>query len=327
MTKMKWSGPISFEPVYQEKVWGGRRLESVYGRRLPKEGVLYGESWELVDREKEQVAIQSGPAAGRTLNDLWMNERRSVFGCGLLAHSASRCPLLVKILDARDDLSIQVHPPASAVASVGGEPKSEMWYIAHADPGAKLYVGLREGVTRTDFEGGINGGRTRDQVHVIEPSAGEFIFIPSGRLHAIGAGLLIYEIQQNSDTTFRVYDWDRPGTDGKLRQLHVDQSLKCIDFTDVEPRMGVPRGEVLVECEHFQVRRRVVPWGETTAAADDGAASVVTVVTGEVRCGDASFRAGDFFLVPAEAEESVRQLRNVGSADAQVLLTSLPDGS
>ncbi|MGY8688708.1 MAG: type I phosphomannose isomerase catalytic subunit, partial [Verrucomicrobiales bacterium] len=263
MERTLWTSPFIFSPIYKEKVWGGRSLASVFGRQLPN-GTNYGESWELVDREGEQVPIQNGPSAGKTLHDLWAHERCSVFGEAFENHPSSRFPLLVKILDARDDLSIQVHPPAGVAPSLNGEPKTEMWYIAHAERGSKLYVGLRNGVSRDDFESGITGGLTQDQVHAITPKAGDFIFIPSGRLHAIGAGLLIYEIQQNSDTTYRVFDWNRPGTDGQPRDLHVKESMKCIDFNDIEPVMDTPAGETLVECEHFHVLRRSVPHGQPT---------------------------------------------------------------
>ena len=317
-----WSEPIVFEPVYKEKVWGGRSLESVYGRRLPN-SVNYGEAWELVDRENEHVVVTSGPAAGKTLHDLWVQDRESVFGTPHLGNASERFPLLVKILDARDDLSIQVHPPAEVAPTLHGEPKTEMWYIAHAEPDAKLYVGLRDGITREAFEEGIASGQTQDQVHAITPKQGEFIFIPSGRLHAIGAGLLIYEIQQNSDTTYRVFDWNRPGTDGNPRDLHVNESLQCIDFEDVEPEMDVPDGDTLVQCEHFHVLRKRLTPDSTTPATPPDQAAVVTVVEGTVQSGPRNFQPGDFFLVPAHSDTSVREL-NALDGPAEVLLTWLP---
>ena len=194
-----WNAPLRFVPLYKEKVWGGRHLESVYGRNLAGDAA-YGESWELVDREDDQSVVADGAWEGRSLHDLWKDHREEVFGEALVAHPSPRFPLLVKILDATDDLSIQVHPPAPVAEALRGEPKTEMWYVARAEPGAKLYVGLRRGVDREAFEKGISEGQTRCQVHALEPKAGEFIFIPSGRLHAIGAGLLIYEIQQNRGT-------------------------------------------------------------------------------------------------------------------------------
>ena len=149
-----------------------------------------------------------------------------------------RFPILVKILDAGEKLSLQVHPTARVAAQLGGEPKTEMWYIADARPGAELYVGLRRGVTRAEFERRIREGTVADCFHRVRVRPGDVMFLPSGRVHGIGAGIVIFEIQQNSDTTYRVFDWNRPGLDGKPREVHVEQSLKCIDFEDFEPALA-----------------------------------------------------------------------------------------
>jgi mannose-6-phosphate isomerase len=287
--------------LYVERVWGGRQLESVYGRKLPRPDRPYGESWEIVDREPEQSVVAEGPWAGKSLHELWTGHREEIFGAGL--PEEPRFPLLIKILDASDKLSIQVHPPAGVAERLGGEPKTEMWYIAAAEPGAKLYVGLRKGVTRSDFEHAIAEGTVADCVHVIEPKAGESIFIPSGRLHAIGGGLLIYEIQQNSDTTYRVFDWNRLGLDGKPRQLHVVESLASINFDDFEPGMDTPAGEVLAECPHFRVAKKEIAAGESFGNPDPDRFSILTVVEGVLTDADGRrFEAGDFLLLPAGAE-------------------------
>ncbi len=248
---MRFDQLLHFTPHYHARVWGGRRLESVLKRTLP-DAQPYGESWELVDRERDQSRVASGPLAGTSLHDLWTQHRAEVFG-GLLADAdAARFPLLIKILDCSDDLSIQVHPPASVAEALGGEPKTEMWYVAYADPGARIYAGLREGVTRERFERALAEGTVADCVHHVEAHTGDSLFVPSGRLHALGGGLLIYEIQQNSDTTYRVFDWNRLGLDGKPRALHVDESLQSIDFSDVEPSLAHIDG-VLAACEYFRV--------------------------------------------------------------------------
>jgi mannose-6-phosphate isomerase len=148
-----------------------------------------------------------------------------------------RFPLLIKLLDAQDRLSLQVHPPMQKAAALGGEPKTEMWYIAQAAPAAELYVGLKRGVTRAEFEKKIQTGDVAGCFHRVPVKAGDTMFLPSGRVHAIGAGLVIFEIQQNSDTTYRVFDWNRIGLDGKPRELHVAQSLESIDFNDFEPAL------------------------------------------------------------------------------------------
>ena len=250
---MPFAGLLHFSPIYQTRIWGGRRLETVLGRPLP-DGQPYGESWDLVDREKEQSVVASGPRAGITLHELWTAHRAEVFGPAWTAATSPRFPLLIKILDCADDLSIQVHPPAAVAPSLGGEPKTEMWYVAHADPGARIYAGLRAGVTREDFERGLADGSVASRVHSLDAHTGDSLFVPSGRLHALGAGLLIYEIQQSSDTTYRVFDWNRLGLDGRPRELHVAESLACIDFDDVEPSLSHDAG-VLAASPFFRVSR------------------------------------------------------------------------
>ncbi len=307
--------PIVFEPLYMQRVWGGRELERQYGRELP-DGAPYGESWEIVDRESEQSVVRGGRFAGKTLHELWTGHREEIFGADL--PDSGRFPLLIKVLDAREDLSIQVHPPLHRAAGLGGEPKTEMWYIAGADPGAKLYVGLKKGVTRGDFEKAIEEGGVADCVHEIEPKSGDSIFIPSGRLHAIGAGFLIHEIQQNSDTTYRVFDWNRVGLDGKPRELHVEESLASIDFGDFEPGMDVPNGTVIAECEFFRVEKVELVAGESLGKREAGRFSIFSVAEGEVACGSVRFGKGDFFLLPQGGGVVV------AGSGAVVLRTTLP---
>ncbi|MGI8602491.1 MAG: type I phosphomannose isomerase catalytic subunit [Verrucomicrobiales bacterium] len=292
------TAPITFQPIYMERVWGGRTLETLYGRALPQPGIPFGESWEVVDRPREQSVVTGGMMPGLTLNRLWCEFRSQVFGSRGHRHPSPCFPLLLKILDAREPLSIQVHPPPQVAAKLGGEPKTEMWYVTHAEPGACLYVGLRGGVARAAFERALADGTVADLVHRVPVKAGDSIFIPSGRLHAIGAGLVIFEIQQNSDTTYRVFDWNRIGLDGKPRALHLRESLECIDFSDYEP--AVLRGEepVLADCAHFRVIRWHFASGETKPA---GGACVVAVVAGQLGFGGTVFGPGEFFLVPEGA--------------------------
>jgi mannose-6-phosphate isomerase len=291
---------ITFKPLYMERVWGGRELERIYGRKLPDPAKPFGESWEIVDREEAQSIVEGGPLAGSSLHELWTQRREEIFGSSYENHP--RFPVLIKILDARDDLSIQVHPPENRAAELGGEAKTEMWYIADCDPGAKLYVGLKHGVTRADFEQAIQTGSVADCVHATTPQAGDSIFIPSGRLHAIGAGFLIHEIQQNSDTTYRVFDWNRLGLDGKPRQLHVDQSLASIDFNDFEPGMDIPNGETLVSCEYFKTDKKSLVAGAAIANPVVGRFSILSVVEGELESGQGRrFSKGKFLLLPRDA--------------------------
>lgn len=312
--RMNLSRPIRFSPYYQSRVWGGRRLETVLGRSLPDATTPFGESWEVSDRAE----AMSATADGVTLNELWQNHRAEVFG-GL--KSDSPCfPLLMKILDACDDLSIQVHPPASRAVELGGDPKTEMWFIAHADPGAKIYAGLKNGVTRAQFDAALQNGMLAEVVHVLEPVTGDCLFIPSGRIHAIGAGLLIYEIQQNSDTTYRVFDWNRVGLDGKPRQLHIAESLASIDFEDFEPRMQSRAAEgPLVSCEFFDV----MLGSQAGQLGRTGENLTLAVTQGQLELAGEIFRAGDFAIIPSSMEDAARDITS-RSADAQWLEIRIP---
>jgi mannose-6-phosphate isomerase len=224
--------PLTFRPIFKERVWGGRSLETLYGKTLPP-GLRIGESWEISDRPGDVSVIANGSLAGKDLR--WLMEQHERDLLGAANPQNGRFPLLVKLLDAQDKLSLQVHPPAQRAAELGGEPKTEMWYIAQAGAGAELYAGLKRGITRAVFETRIHTGDVAGCFHRIPVKAGDAMFLPSGRVHAIGAGLVIFEIQQNSDTTYRVFDWNRVGLDGKPRELHVAQSLASIDFSDFEP--------------------------------------------------------------------------------------------
>ncbi len=290
---------LLFHPLPMKRVWGGRQLETVYQRPLP-DADPFGESWEVVDREDAQSFVTAGEFAGKSLNELWANHREMIFGVGL--PDSERFPILVKILDAREDLSIQVHPPAHKAEELRGEPKTEMWYIADALPGAKLYVGLKAHSNREAFAKAIADGTVADHVHEIPVSAGDSIFIPSGRLHAIGGGLLIFEIQQNSDTTYRVFDWNRMGLDGKARELHIEQSMASIDFNDVEPSANHPADSIIASCEFFQVERINLEQNESIGGTRADRFCLLHIVKGGLRSTDgAIFSAGQSILLPVNA--------------------------
>ena len=308
---------ITFKPLYMERVWGGHELEKIFERELPAADIPYGEAWEMSDRPAEQSIVNHGPLKGTSLNELWQNSREEIFGSGF--EDSPRFPLLIKILDARDKLSIQVHPPAEIASELGGEAKTEMWYIADATPGAQLYVGLKAGITKADFQDAVEKGSVDQVVHSIAPQRGDSIFIPSGRLHAIGAGLVIYEIQQNSDTTYRVFDWNRLGLDGVPRDLHVEQSIRCIDFSDVEPGMDEPNGNTLATCPYFHVDRLNLSTGTMLGNPDQERFSIVTVVSGELESSDGrTHQEGDMLLLP-RASQALR-----AAADSIILQTTIP---
>jgi mannose-6-phosphate isomerase len=226
--------PFTFHPVLMERVWGGRNLADRYRKQSPGTRPI-GESWELTDRDEAVSVIAEGPLAGRDLRWLMMAHGTEILGRA--GANGMRFPVLMKILDAEEKLSLQVHPPTAVASRFGGEPKSELWYVAHATPEAALYVGLRSGVSRLEFERRVRDGTVADCFHRIPVRPGDAMFLPSGRVHALGAGNVIFEIQQNSDTTYRVFDWNRVGFDGQPRELHVEQALACIDFDDVEPSL------------------------------------------------------------------------------------------
>lgn len=267
-----------------------------------------GESWEIVDRAEAQSVVAQGPLAGRTLHDLLLEDVRGLMGRAPLRDG--RFPLLVKTLDAREVLSLQVHPPADRAASDGGEPKTEMWYITAADPGSEILVGLRPGTSRDDFERKLAAGTVEECFHRIPVHPGDAMFLPSGRVHALGAGLLLFEIQENSDTTYRVYDWNRTGLDGKRRPLHVAESLASIDFADHAPgliatgwtREGATEVRLLVDDALFRVEARRGPAGAHWEGRLDRCL-IVAVVRGSLRVGDGRdavrLEAGDFCLLPA----------------------------
>jgi mannose-6-phosphate isomerase len=224
--------PFTFKPIFKERVWGGRRIETLFKKSLPPDAPI-GESWEITDRAEDVSEIANGPLAGKTLRWLMENHADEVFGKSRPGQKSF--PLLVKILDCTDKLSLQVHPPASKTKELGGEPKTEMWVFVDATPQADIFVGLKRGVTREEFERKTRDGTVAECFHRIPVASGDVMFLPSGRVHALGAGGVVFEIQQNSDTTYRVFDWNRVGLDGKPRELHIPQSMTSIDFNDFEP--------------------------------------------------------------------------------------------
>lgn len=221
---------LKFAPLLKTLPWGGRKLGELLGKTLPDEQP-YGESWELSDLPEAQSRVSSGPLAGSSLAELIGTRCPDLMGdCDLLL---GRFPLLFKFIDARETLSVQVHPDEVACARLGGDarPKTEAWCILHADPGAKLYLGLVDGVGSEALRQALADGNVAELLYPVEVEAGQFFFLPAGMLHAIGEGIVLAEIQQSSDTTYRVFDWNRVDSDGKPRQLHVEQALASIDFS------------------------------------------------------------------------------------------------
>jgi mannose-6-phosphate isomerase len=290
---------LVFNPIYQERVWGGRGLATSLGRELPAEEVI-GESWEIVDRPEANSVVAHGANRGRTLEEL----RREATGAlmGPRWDPAKPFPILVKWLDCQERLSLQVHPPAEVAPRLAGEPKTENWYIVEAGEGAAVLAGLRAGVTRAQFEAALTGGGGLEAlVHRLPTRPGDSLFVPSGRLHAIDAGNLILEIQQNSDTTYRVYDWGRVGLDGNPRQLHVEASMESIDFGDFEPDLQRPEGDeaVLVESDVFRLRRLILPPGGRLDFEAGEEPRILSVIEGSLLIANGRhYDRGDNLVVP-----------------------------
>ena len=295
----RFSEPLTFTPLFQERIWGGRRLETLFGKKLPTNRRI-GESWEIVDRPEAQSVVCAGVWSGKTLHELWLHHRRDVFG---EIADAPRFPLFLKLLDAEEKLSVQVHPPADVAAELGSEPKTECWYVAHAEPGAELYVGLKNGISRAAFEAALTNGTAAEQIHRIPVRAGDAMFLPSGRVHAIGAGNVLIEIQQNSDTTYRVFDWNRSGDDKAPRALHIAESLRSIDFADYEPELVRPACESLVKNALFALEKWALTKERPVAPA--GNFAIVVCLTGKIHCAGVEAGPGEFFLMPASLTDRV----------------------
>jgi mannose-6-phosphate isomerase len=272
---------LRFDPIYQQRVWGGQALHAVFRRALPPAQAI-GESWEIVDRPEAQSVVRGGAWQGLTLRRVIAEHGGAVMGPKWPA--AKPFPLLVKWLDCRERLSLQVHPPADLAEQLRGESKTENWYIAHTAAGAQLIVGLKRGVTRADFERAVANRAVEEVVHHFPVAAGDSILVHSGQVHAIDAGNLILEIQQNSDTTFRVYDWDRIGLDGKPRQLHLAQSLRSILWDELEPApvRASPTSGVIADCPEFRIRRVVLGPGERLHLGAGEQPRLLSVVSGRV---------------------------------------------
>lgn len=297
-------------------MWGGRGLESALNRTLPPDRPI-GESWEIVDRPEAQSVVCGGEFDGRTLREVIAGNAAVIMGP---AWPADRpFPILVKWLDCKERLSLQVHPPAAVAPELKGEPKTENWYIAACAPGSHLIVGLKRGVTRDQFEKALTALTLDACVHRFPVAAGDSILVHSGQIHAIDGGNLILEIQQNSDTTYRVYDWGRVGLDGKPRAMHVEQSLKSIKWDDFEPApvRGVRTPATLADAREFRIRRAPLAAGAELTFAAGEQPRILSVVEGRLVTPDGQVLApGDNVIIPYAVKNSF-----IAQTDALTLVT------
>lgn len=253
--------PLRFTPILKELIWGGRRLGTILRKQIGA-GDTYAESWEISDHRNDVSRVANGPLSGLSLRELVQTRPDEVFGAR--ARRGSQFPLLVKFLDAQQVLSVQVHPDDDLGRRlVDDNGKTEAWIVLHAEPGSLIYSGLVPGVTRDTFAAALDDGSVERLLHRFEPKPGDCVMIPAGTVHAIGAGVLLAEIQQMSDATFRVHDWGRRGTDGHPRQLHLSEALESIDFQagPVDPLPTTPESilggfrEELARCSYFAIDR------------------------------------------------------------------------
>ena len=313
--------PLTFHPILKQRVWGGRNLQRLFSKPFVSEAPI-GESWEISDRHGDASVVRHGTLAGKDLR--WLMEHHRDELLGTARAQRGRFPLLIKILDASESLSLQVHPSPDNATALGGEPKTEMWYVAHAAPGAELFVGLRRGVTRADFERRIGDGTVAECFYRIAVRAGDAMFLPSGRVHAIGAGNVVFEIQQNSDTTYRVFDWNRAGLDGRPRALHIKESLESIDFNDFEPsliqskpaRTAAGTVRPLADDPLFGVDQISMEASQRLALGGPGFV-ILGVLTGQATLSGGGqclgLTAGQFCLIPASVNDAMLQARNPAS--------------
>ncbi len=251
--------PLLLQPIYKDYVWGGAEIARRFNRQTPPR--VCAESWEVSDRDDGMSIAANGPLAGRSLRQI-----AQAWGPDLMGAETSdaRFPLLVKLIDARERLSVQVHPNCETAARFGGEAKTEMWYVLDAAPGARVYAGLKAEVDRAGFEAAVAEGTLEEVLHGLPVRAGDAVFVPGGRVHAIDAGCLIYEVQQNSNTTYRIHDWNRAGADGQPRELHIEQALRVARWGEKESARLTPialdeaapnERDLIVSSDYFRVER------------------------------------------------------------------------
>jgi mannose-6-phosphate isomerase len=299
--------PLKFRPIFKQRIWGGRKLREVFGKELPARQRI-GESWELADLPEDKSVIANGALAGQTIHRVIEEHAKEIMGD---ANFKGGFPLLIKLLDCQEILSVQVHPDAETCRRMGkGEPKTECWYIIAAKPGAVIYKGLKKGVTRRQFGEAIKKGSVEELLMKVEVRPGECHFLPAGTPHSIGPGLLIAEIQTPSDTTYRVFDWNRVDKDGKARQLHIEEAMESINFGQDAETLPVTTIGRLADCEHFKVDKGHQARNCELLLSPGKMKTLVILAGFGTICGHGcvpvEFKAGDTLLIPAAYQGAVR---------------------
>ncbi len=289
------SQPFRFNTIYHSRIWGGRKFRTLLGRTLPDNADNYAEAWEVCDRPGAVSIVKEGYWEGVSLHELWTRHRRLIFGPGYEQHP--RFPLICKILDASDKLSVQVHPPAQTAAKWQGEVKNEVWYVLHAEPNACLYGGLTHTCSPEHVRAAAENGKLESLLKVIQLRDGEHLYIPSGMLHAINGGYLIAEVQQNSDTTYRLYDWARTDAYGNSRELHPEQAIDSYrEFLELSARP-----EYLTSPQEFAAVKVELSPGQSFTQKEPERFAIFAVIRGKVLWNETDAQMGDFILSPAHA--------------------------
>ncbi len=303
--------PLKFKPIYKEKIWGGNNLNKYLNKNIDKNAKI-GESWEVSDHFEDTSIISNGDLKGTTLSQALQEYKKDLAGLNADKKYLKKFPLLIKFIDANDKLSVQVHPDdAYAEKHEKNESgKTEMWYIVHAKPGAKLIAGLKRGTTKKIFRGKLENNKLKDLLHYIKVKTGDVLFIPSGRLHAITPGIVINEIQQNSDLTYRIYDWGRKGFDNKPRELDIKKSLDVINFKDFTPEVSKPAHSnvgtniisTLIKCTYFGVEKYLLN-EKIKIESDKSSFTVISIIDGNGVLNwekkEMELKKGETILIPA----------------------------
>lgn len=308
---------LTFLPIYQSRLWGGRRHATLPGRTLPAGMDDCGESWEISDRPEAMSRVFGGPYEGCTLHELWENHREELFGPG---YERFECfPILAKILAPEQVLSVQIHPDAATAAQLGSDEKNECWYFADADGGrAELFAGFPPGTTGEDCRHAFRNGDIARLMQRREARPGESIFIPAGTVHALGAHCLVYEIQQNADTTYRIDDWGRLDKNGHPRELHRDQALACMQGEPQPVQLRAAGEGEVAACPHFTIREVHLKQGEKLPF-DPAHFAVVTVIEGLLEDDSRTLQPGSFGILTAG-----QPAPRATSSRARVLVTTVP---
>lgn len=289
--------PVKFKPIYKERIWGGQKLKKFFDKDIPAE-VKIGESWELADLPQDKSIIMNGSLAGKKINEVLEQYPEEIIGSSY----KGQFPLLIKILDAQDILSVQVHPDKETCKKMGkGNPKTECWYIIAAEADAYIYKGLKPGTTKEQFARAIEDGTCAELLNKVPVKVGQCHFLGAGTAHAIGAGLLIAEIQTPSDTTYRVFDWNRL-QDGQPRQLHIAEALESIHFDQSPDELAVTISDRLVDSDVFKIDK-IVGTENTNVALNDDKMKVLVIIEGAGRItsndSETIFAKGQTILIPA----------------------------